>query len=172
MLHFYFPSTTLTTWSPALCWGWRWPGTRNVLMCDYIPTLSPRAVPGVNVMPWRKKYKENENDYEQKIHLNWNCHFMLFFPAILCSKRLFLFHNTFQVENFSFSIQNAYFSSIFSANYSPMCADCSALLNDQSKASIQVTWSLWTNQRPLYPSPPIRGQYPGHVTALHCWLTC
>ena len=41
----------------------------------------------------------------------------------------------------------------------------------QSEASIQVMWSLSTNQRPVSRScdhsRPIRGQYPGHVITLH-----
>ena len=38
---------------------------------------------------------------------------------------------------------------------------------DQSQASIQVTWSVWTNQKPVFRSRdqycPITSQYSGHV---------
>ena len=44
--------------------------------------------------------------------------------------------------------------------------DCS----DQWQAGVQVTWPLSTNERPVSRSrdhsPPIRGQYPGHVITL------
>ena len=51
-----------------------------------------------------------------------------------------------------------------------VCAWYSVTSLDQSEASIQVTWSLSANQRPLSRSrdnsQPIRGQYPGQVITL------
>ena len=81
--------------------------------------------------------------------------------------KLYIFFNYFLLKAL-FLIQN---HSIVRKNIHRWRCLVTWSLSDQSEASIQITWSLWTNQRGQYPDHvitlwPIRGQYPGHVITL------